>query len=164
MRYERNFARNEPLTTKTRNYSLMQQFFEMWADVATKMATAGMSVSPDVPPPEAARQVRTAVFETMAQYADRFMRSPQFLEFARTSLDADLGAREGFNDLLTKLRHELQGVARQDVESVLAGVHQMERRVMDRLDEIDKRLDELKSRLGDSTKGQGTGKSPSTRR
>ena len=135
-----------------------QQFFEMWADLATRMATAGMSISPDTPPPQAARQIRSAVFEAMSQYADQFMRSPQFLEFTRSSLDASLQMREQFNEFLTKLRHELQGVARQDVESVLAGVHQMESRVLDRLDEIDKRLADLESRLGESPKT--TGKKP----
>ena len=128
-----------------------QQFFEMWADLATKMATAGMSIAPDTPPPQAARQIRAAVFEAMSQTADQFMRSPQFLELARSSLDANLQIREQFNEFLTKLRHEFQGVARQDVESVLAGVHQMERRVIDRLDQIEKRLAELESGLADSS-------------
>ena len=138
-----------------------QQFFEMWADLASKMATAGMSVAPDAPPPQAARQMRAAMLEAMSQYADQFMRSPQFLEFSRSSLDASLQAREQFNEFLTKLRHDLQGVARQDVQSMLSGVHQMERRVIDRLDQIDKRLTELESRLVDSAKGQGAGKKPS---
>ena len=138
-----------------------QQFFEMWADLASRMATAGMSISPDTPPPKAARQIRSAVFEAMSQYADQFMRSPQFLEFARSSLDTSLQMREQFNESLTKLRHELQGVARQDVESVLAGVHQMEHRVLDRLDEIDKRLAELESRFGNVLKLSG--KKPPTK-
>jgi len=120
-----------------------QKFLEFWADVAAKVAAAGAAGNGSTPPMQAARDVRGAVFDAMSQYADQFMRSPQFLEFARHSLDGSLQFREQANDFLTKLRHELQGVAKQDVESVLAAVHQMERRVMDRLDEIEKKLSGL---------------------
>jgi hypothetical protein len=129
-----------------------QKLFEFWADVATKVAAAGMAANGDAAPTQSAREVRSTVFEAMGRYADQFMRSPQFLEFTRHSLDGSMQLREQLNDFLTKLRHELQGVARQDIESVLAAVHQMERRVIERLDDIDKKIDELHRRLGRAEK------------
>jgi hypothetical protein len=126
-----------------------QKFLEFWADVAAKVAAAGMS-NGNTPPTQTARDVRGAVFDAMSQYADQFMRSPQFLDFARHSLDVSMQVREQLNDFLTKLRHEFQGVAKQDVESVLASVHQMERRVMDRLDEMDRKLSAFSGNTGRS--------------
>lgn len=125
-----------------------QKFLEFWAEVAAKMAAAGAAANGNASPTQAARDTRSAVFDAMSQYVDQFMRSPQFLEFARQSMDGSLQVREQLNDFLTKFRHELQGVARQDIESVLAAVHQMERRVVDRLDEIDRKLEELSGQAG----------------
>ena len=125
-----------------------QKFLEFWAEVAAKMAAAGASANGNASPAQAARDTRSAVFDAMSQYADQVMRSPQFLEFARQSMDGSLQAREQLNDFLTKLRHEVQGVAKQDIESVLAAVHQMERRVMDRLDDLERKLNEAGAQAG----------------
>ena len=124
-----------------------KRFLELWTDMATKMASAGLAADPDAAPTDAARQVRSAVFQAMTQQADQFMRSPQFLEFVKQSLDSSSQGREQLNDFFTRLHHEIQGVARQDIDNVLAGVHQLETRVIDRLEEVTNRLDELKRRL-----------------
>ena len=114
-------------------FNQSQRFVELWTEMATKMAAAGMAVSPESSPPQAAREARAAIFQTMSKHAEEAMRSPQFLEMMKQSLDGSLQFREQLNDFLTRLRHELQGVARQDIDSVLAGIHQLERRVLDRL-------------------------------
>jgi hypothetical protein len=121
------------------------------------MAAAQMAANGDASPTQTAREARTAVFEAMGRYTDQFMRSPQFLEYTRSSLDGSMQIREQLNDFLTRMRHELQGVAKQDVESVLAGVHQMERRVIERLDALDRKIEELAQRVGRAEKGANTG-------
>jgi len=40
---------------------------------------------------------------------------------------------------------------------VLAGVHQMERRVIERLDALDRKIEELAQRIGRAEKGVNTG-------
>ena len=128
-------------------FNQSQRFVELWTEMATKMAAAGMAVSPDSAPPQAAREARAAIFQTMSKHAEEAMRSPQFLEMMKQSLDGSLQFREQLNDFLTRLHHQLQGVARQDIDSVLAGIHQLERRVLDRLEGLDKRFDEVTRRL-----------------
>src|SRR5215469_11010948 len=111
--------------------------------MATKMAAAGLAASPDTPPPDAARQMRSALFQAMSQQADQFMRSPQFLEFIKLSLDSSIQSREQLNEFYTRMHHEIQGVARQDIDHILSGIHQSETRIMDRLEEITRRLEDL---------------------
>jgi Zn-dependent M32 family carboxypeptidase len=124
-------------------FNQAQRMMEMWTDMATRMATAVMSVTPDAGTPQMAREVRSAVLGALSENAEQFMRSPQFLEFAKQSLDSNIQLREQLNDFLTKIHHELQGVARQDVDNVLAAIHQMERRLLDRLDTLEARIQHL---------------------
>src|SRR4029079_6146309 len=103
-------------------FDAAQQLTGMWMDFATKMSTAGVAFSPDSDPPEAGKQVRGAIFGAMSQYADQFMRSPQFLGMMKQSLDASIAFRKQINDFLTQLHHSTQSVAQQDIDSLLLSV------------------------------------------
>src|SRR4051794_14041295 len=91
-----------------------QQFTRMWADVASKMVGAALSADPATPPPQAARDARGAAFQALSQYADQYMRSPQFLEMAKQSIDSSIALRKQWNDFFTDVRHGTEGVARRD--------------------------------------------------
>ena len=123
------------------------RLMELWGEMATRMAMAGMQANPQSAPPEAARSVRASVFQAMAQFADQYMRSPEFLAMLKQGFDNSMKLREQSEELLTRLHHELQGVAHKDVESLLRGVHQAEARVVDRLDDLNTRLDQIARRL-----------------
>ncbi|HXE52585.1 MAG TPA: hypothetical protein VN541_06185 [Tepidisphaeraceae bacterium] len=131
----------------TEVFDQSKRLLELWADMATKMASAGLAAGPDTPPPDAARKMRAAFLQALSQQADQFLRSPQFLEFIKLSLDSSIQTREQLNDFFTRLHHEVQGVARQDIDHVLAGIHQAENRIMDRLEEITRRLEDLSRRV-----------------
>ena len=123
------------------------RLMELWGEMATRMAMAGMQANPQSAPPEAARSVRASVFQAMAQFADQYMRSPEFLAMLRQGFDNGMKVREQTNEVLTRLHHELQGVAHKDVESLLRGVHQAECRIVDRLDDLCCRMDQIAGRL-----------------
>lgn len=123
------------------------RLLELWGEMASRMAVAGMTANPQAPPPEAARQLRAAVFQAMSQFAEQYMRTPEFLGAMKQSFDATLQLREQANEMLTRIHHELQGVARKDVDSLLQSVHQGESRVMDRLDDIAGQLETINRRL-----------------
>ena len=133
------------------------RLMELWGEMATRMAMAGMQANPQASPPDAVRQIRSGVFQAMAQFADQYMRSPEFLAMLKQGFDASLKVREQYNDVLTRLHHELQGVAQKDVESLLRGVHQAESRIVDRLDDLCCRLDQLSQRLDALDGGGGAG-------
>ena len=127
-----------------------QRFAELWTDLAARMAAAGVAADPNAGPTETARAARSSALQGLSQFADQYMRSPQFLETMKQSFDSMLNFREQANDLLTRLHHELQGVARQDVDSLLSGIHQLESRIVDRLEDISTRLEVLEKRAGAS--------------
>lgn len=123
------------------------RFTQAWADFASKMTAAGMTLRPDQPPTEASRQVRDAMLQAMSGYCDQFMRSPEFLDMMRQSMDASMTLRQQFNQFLTKSYHAGQGVAQQDIGALLQAVHHMENRALDCMDQMNKRLDEICARL-----------------
>jgi len=125
-----------------------QQLTHMWMDFATNVASAAMASRPDQQtPPEVAGQVREATFAAMAQSADKFMRSDQFLAMMKQSLDASIAYRRRLNDFLTQAHHNVQGVAKQDVDAMGLAVRHLETRVLGRLEELCAGLDRINERL-----------------
>ena len=124
-----------------------QQFTRMWADVTGKMMGATLSADAAVPPPQAARDARGAMFQALSQHADQFMRSPQFLELAKQSIDGSIALRKQWNDFFTGVRHGTEGLARRDVDGMILSLRHLETRMLDRIEELGGRLSELDARL-----------------
>ena len=135
-------------------FDAAQTMANIWMDFATKIGNAGMP-SPESGPPEAAKQVRGVLFDSMTQYTNQYLRSPQFLELMKQSLDASIAFRKQMNDFLTSLHHNTQGVARQDVDSLQLSVRQAERRTLERIESVVERLDEITQRLEKIEKASG---------
>ena len=125
-----------------------QQWTNLWMDFATKVAGAGMAYRPDEKlPPEIAESMRSATFTAMAQAADKFLRSEQFLGMMKQSLDSSISFRKQLNDLLTQGHHSVQGVARQDMDAMAIAVRHLETRILSRMEELCERLDHMTERL-----------------
>jgi hypothetical protein len=132
-------------TTKVQDSA--EAFAKMWSDFAARAAAAGLSFRPDATPPEAATQVRDAFLRTMEQYWIDFMRSPQFLEGMKQTMDGAIAFRWQINEFLSRAHHEMQGAAREDIDSVMLCIRHLETRLLDRIDEVATRLDQITDRL-----------------
>jgi hypothetical protein len=124
-----------------------QQLGSMWLEMWTKMIAAGSTMDPQQPPPDAARHLRNASLEVISQQTDAYMRSPQFLQMMKQSLDAQIAFRTQLNDFFTQAHHGVQGVAKQDVDELILSLRHMETRVLDRIEHACERLDRLARRL-----------------
>lgn len=124
-------------------------FTRMWADFASKMASAGFGFKPDAPPPEAARQMRDMALQAMSSYAEEFMRSPQFLEAMKQSMDSAIAFRKQMNDFLTRANHEMQLTAREDVDTMMQAMRHVETRLLDRMEQLADRIDALAEQIDD---------------
>jgi hypothetical protein len=122
-------------------------FTRMWTDFATRMMSAGMSFSPDSPPPEIARNMRSAMFQAMSRYAEEFLQSPQFLEAMKQSMDMGVQFRQMVNDFLGRVQFEMQGVTRSDVDALVTRLKHMETRILDRLGDLADRLERLEEQM-----------------
>jgi transposase len=143
-------------------------FTRMWSDFSSQMMKAGAAFTPDHTPPEAARDMRAAMFRAWSDYCEQFMRSEEFLKMMKQSLSASIEARKQLNEFMGRAHHEFQGVSRQDVDQMMLSMRHMERRVVDALERLDDRLEALDQRIEAlerkehrSTRARKTGKKSS---
>jgi hypothetical protein len=121
-------------------------FQKIWTDTFTKMMQLGFVYSPEAAPPDFLKQVRSGIFQALSQSWEQFLRSPQFLESTKKWMEQAVTFRKMSNDFFAKVRHETQGTAREDVDDLLAALQQLEKRVLDRVDELAGQVEELKGR------------------
>jgi hypothetical protein len=124
-----------------------RQFAEMWTEFASKASSALAAYERGASPSDAVRQVRGAMFRAMSQFTEEFMRRPEFLIAVRQLVDAASTVQKQMNDCMTEMRHQTQGVARDDIDSVLQSVEHLETRLLDRLEELSERLGDLERRV-----------------
>jgi hypothetical protein len=122
-------------------------FTRIWSDFAAQMMQSGMAFAPDRKPPEVSREMRSAMIKAWSDYCDQFMRSADFLEMMKQSLSASLQARKQMNDFLGQMQHEFQNSSRQDVDQMAASLQHVERRIIDRLEDLASQIDRLEQRL-----------------
>jgi len=112
-------------------------FQKMWTDAFTQMGEVWSQFSPGNPPPETIRDMRAGMLKVMTEAWDQFARSPQFMEYMRTSMDGFMNLRKMSADAMTRNHHEMQSPAREDIDGVLLAIRHMERRLLDRIEDIE---------------------------
>lgn len=142
--------------------SAMGNYAKIWTDFMTKMALAGVSATPGATAPDAARQMRGSMFRSMAEMAEESMRTPQFLEMMRQSMDAMLGFRKHLDSFFTQTRQASQGTTREDIDSIMLTIRHMERRILDRVEDLAQQMDAIEERL--AAAGAINGHAETTRR
>lgn len=137
-----------------RSFDQAGAFTKLWTDSLAKILQAATSFSPDAVPPEMLRQIRTGMFQALASSWDEFMRSPQFLEGMKQMMDQATAFRTLTSDFLTKARHEMQGTAREDVDSLMLALRHMENRILDKVTELAGRVETLQQWLDAAERGK----------
>lgn len=124
-----------------------EAFTKFWTDMFARMTPPGGAGMPFAPPSpeETAKQMRQAMFDSWAKHCEDFMRSDAFLDAMKKSMDGALAFRQKLNDFLTKTLQETQIPARSDVESILLAVRRMEEKVLDRVESLTQRVEELEA-------------------
>lgn len=122
-------------------------FTRAWSDFASQMMKAGVAFTPDSAPPQAAKEIRSAMFKAWGDYCDQFMRSPEFLDMMKQSLSVSVQARKQLNDFLGQVQHDFQGASRQDVDQLMLSFRRLERRIVDEMERLTDKLGDLATRL-----------------
>jgi len=129
------------------DFDQLRQFGQLWLEMLSRSGSLFGQVKPGDAPPEAAKQMRGAVFKSMADQAEQFMRSETFLQGMKQSLDAALNFQKQYQATLTEFRHATEGVASGDIDAAMMMLRQMESRVLDRLEDLDARIKGIAERL-----------------
>lgn len=111
-------------------------FQKIWMESITKGMQAAFTVSPTSPPSEIMLHIRGGIFKALAQSWEEFMRSPQFLEGIQQTMEQVVTFRKMSKDFLGKARNEMQAPSRDDVDAIMRGMHHMESRLLDRVEEL----------------------------
>jgi hypothetical protein len=137
-------------------------FQKIWMDSASKMIQAGFALGPNSAPPEVLRQLRSGIFQALAESWEEFMRSPQFLEGMKQWMDTAVAFRKVTSDFLAKARNEMQAPSRDDVDTIMLNMRHIEKRLLDRIEELSEELQELKQGAHNNSR-RPTPKTPRSR-
>jgi len=137
-------------------------FQKIWMESMSKIMQSAFAFGNNSPPPDVMKQIRAGIFQALAQSWEEFMRSPEFLESMKQWMDTAINFRRMSNDFMAKIRNEIQAPSRDDIDTVMLTVRHMEKRLLDRVEDLAVRLAQIDSRLNGHT-GQSAPKATTTR-
>jgi len=118
-----------------------EPFVKFWNDFLTKAGVEyphSDSASPAFS--DAAKQMQRVFFDSMAKYAEEFMRSEQFLTAMKQTMDQSLQMKKVFDDFLVKAQRGVQAPVRADVDDIASLMRAIENRVLNRLDALEDKI------------------------
>ena len=130
-----------------KSFDQVAAFQKLWLDSFADMASIWTQFSPGSPPSDELRKMRGGMLKVLAETWDEYMRTPQFLQLMKASLNGALDLKRMARDGLNRVHDQLENTSKQDVDDVLMAVRHVERRILDRLEGIEERVTNLDDRL-----------------
>ena len=95
--------------------------------------------------------MQRAFFDTMAKQADEFLRSPQFLNMMKQMMDQSMAFKQQVDRFITEAYRGAQMPAQADMQDLTGTLHGIEERLMSRIEELERRLEEAENPRREST-------------
>lgn len=130
-----------------KSFEQAASFQKIWLDSVTNMAGVFSHFSPTTPPPEQAREIRSSMLKVLSDTWNDFMRSPQFMEVMKLSLNGAFDMRSLMRDGMNKIHEQLETPTKEDVEGILLAIRHVERRLLERLEGMEERTWDLNDSL-----------------
>ena len=115
-------------------------FTQFWGDFMSRMGASGFAPPQPQPAPDTMKQMQRMFFDAMAKYADDFMRSPAFLEQLRTTMDNAMTMKKQVDTFIAQSLKAASLPTPEDAADAAARMGSLEKRIMQRLDEIEVRI------------------------
>lgn len=131
------------MSTNSNPFFGADPFTRFWTDFMGKMAATG--IAPPQPTPDVLKDIRRVFFDAMAEQADQFMRSEMFLNMMKQGVDASLAWQQMLAQNLQKGLNAAQMPSKADTDHVAVLLRGMEDRIVERLDDLARRVDDLES-------------------
>ena len=120
---------------------------KLWMDSFTDMADVWAQFSPNSPPFEEVRKMRGGMLKVLAETWDGYMRTPQFLEMMKVSLNGALDVKRMVRDGFNRLHEQLENPSKDDIDDIFLAIRHVERRILDHLEGLDDRLPNLNEKI-----------------
>lgn len=92
---------------------------------------------------DGSKHMQRIFLDAMAKYCDDFMRSPQFLQALKQTMDNAMAFKQQMDGMMTQALRGAQVATQKDAEYSAELLHGFERRLTHRLDALSERLDAL---------------------
>ncbi|MDZ4829402.1 MAG: hypothetical protein SGJ09_04285 [Phycisphaerae bacterium] len=94
--------------------------------------------------PDAMRRMQGAFYEAMAQYAEQYMRSPQFLESMKRSMDQAMQLRQQMDGFLkSNMSSAFESASGGSNSEILGAIRQSSAQLQSQIAKIDERLSDV---------------------
>ncbi|GEM_PF-1620555 len=124
----------------------MQAMWQQMMGQFTKATGQPQAPPPDMPV-EMLKQMQKAYLDTMARWADEYMRSEQFLDQMKKSLEGALAMRRQVEEFIRKASEQSYG-STLGIYDAVGAVRDAESWITRRIDEISARLGAIEEKLG----------------
>jgi uncharacterized protein YdcH (DUF465 family) len=78
---------------------------------------------------------------------DDYMRTPQFMEMMKASLNGALDLKRMARDGINRVHEQFENPSKEDIDGVLMAIRHVERRLLDRLEGLDDRVANLDEKI-----------------
>ncbi len=132
---------------------------DAWQKMATSMPGGAMPGMPAVPAmnpadpstwmpsPDAVRRMQTAFLDAMASFAEQYMRSPQFLEAMKRSMDQALDLRQKMEQMMkANLSSAFDTASGGSASDVMTAIRELDSKLNTKLETLADRLDAIEGK------------------
>jgi hypothetical protein len=135
------------MSTNTNPFFGADPFTRFWSDFMAKLASAG--IAPPQPAPDILKDIRRTFFDALAEQADQFMRSEAFLGMMKQGVEASLAWQRTMSQFMQKGLNAAQIPSSADADHFVVLLRGMEDRIVERIDDLARRVDNLESKSSD---------------
>jgi len=122
-------------------------FQKLWTDSFANLASVWSQFSPASPPPDEMRKMRGGMLKVLAETWDEYMRTPQFMEMMKGSLNGAIDLKRMARDGMNRVHEQFENPSKEDIDGVLMAIRHVERRLLDRLEGLDDRVANLDEKI-----------------
>src|SRR5271166_3417443 len=130
-----------------KGFDQVTAFQKLWTDSFANMAGVWSHLSPSSPPSDEVRKMRGGMLKVLAETWDEYMRTPQFMEMMKGSLNGALDLKRMARDGMNRVHEQFETPSKEDIDGVLMAIRHVERRLLDRLEGLDDRVANLDEKI-----------------
>ena len=130
-----------------KGFDQVAAFQKLWTDSFANMTGVWTQFSPGSPPSDEMRKMRGGMLKVLSETWDEYMRTPQFMEMMKASLNGALDLKRMARDGMNRVHEQFESPSKEDIDGVLLAIRHVEGRLLDRLEGLDDRVMNLSEKI-----------------